>query len=280
MAMHGQLAGLPFIGALAPWRVVFVLCGLSGFVVSAVFLVTREPRRESVGPSISFLAQAHDSLAYILNQRRRFLGVYLGFAIYFLAAYGAAMWQVAMISRQYHMSASVVAATFGPIAVGFGLVTPLIGGVLVDWVVRRSGVDGLLWLLAIAPLLALPSSMAVMASGPKTAMVLCATQAGVSAIVGSAVFSYLQSAMPADMRGFSVSLTGLVNTLLGLAVGPTLVALMTDRVLGDPAKVGWAIFAVTAPAEIVAALLFAGTAMLNAPRKRAIIERVEEPVHG
>ena len=276
-AAHGQLAWLPLVGTLAPWRVVFVLCGLFGILVSASFFLTREPSREIAPPSISFLSHARHAVGHIVRERRQFLGIYLGFAIFFLAAYGAAMWQVAMISRQYHMSATAVAAVFGPIAIGFSLVTPLVGGMLVDRVVRASGIHGLLWLLAVAPLLALPSSLAVMAPGPISAMVLCATQAGVSAIVGSSVFAYLQSAMPPEMRGFSISLTGLVNTLLGLTLGPTLVALVTEHVLGDPAQVGWAILWVTAPAEVAAALLFAGTAMLNAPRRHASTERA---VHG
>lgn len=279
-ASRGELSGLPLLGDLAPWRIVFILCGLVGLLVSAAFFMTREPKRESAPPSVSFVGQARNSVGYILRERRRFAGVYLGFAIYFLGAYGSSVWQVAMISRQHGTPAAEVAAIFGPIAIGFGLISPMIGGALVDRVVGRAGTPALLWLLAFAPLLALPSALAVLAPGVLSATVLCATQAGVSAIVGSAVLAYLQSAMPPEMRGFSVSLTGLLNTLLGSALGPTLVALISDNILGDPAKVGWAILWVAAPAQIVAALLFAVTAATVAPRPASLAKRMDGPAHG
>jgi hypothetical protein len=59
------------------------------------------------------------------------------------------------------------------------------------------------------------------------------------------------------MRGSAVSLTLVMNTLLGAALGPLLVASLTQRVLGDDAQVGWAIAAVCLPCLLIASLLYA-----------------------
>jgi hypothetical protein len=264
-AARGELAGIPLIGDLAAWRIIFVLCGVAGLVVSAAFLLTREPSRESLPPARSLRAQASAAFRYLLQERARYFGIYAGFAIFFLGAYGAGTWQVAMISRQFAVPAATVAAMFGPLAIGFGLVGPLAGGALVDAIVKRFGMAGLPWLLVVAPFLAVPSTLAVFAPTALFATILCATQSGVTAVIGSATLAFLQSSVPPEMRGFSVSLTGLLNTLFGLAIGPVLVALVTDNVLADSTMLGWGIFWVACPAYVVAALLYA-TAMRRGPK--------------
>lgn len=262
----GHFEHLGPLAALTPWRVVFVVCGLGGSLVGFAFFLTREPARGTPVQPRSITEQAGSAIRYILRGWRQFAGIYLGFAIYFLGAYGAGVWQVVMVSRQFGMSPAEVSILFGPFAIGLGLAGPLVGGSLIDWVVRRRGTYGLLWLLAVAPLLAVPSALAVLADSPRLAIILAASQSGCSAIVGSATLAYLQSAIPAEMRGFSVSLTGLMNTLLGNALGPMFVALVTERVLHDHAKVGWGILTVAVPAFCLSALLYAITAWMNRHR--------------
>ena len=256
-AAAGTFLGVPLLGELTPWRLLFVICGLGGSLVGMAFLFTREPARGPMAPTPGFIVQARESLTYLFSRWRQFTGLYLAFAVFFLGAYGAGAWQVVMVSRQFGMNPAEVSLIFGPIAIAFGLAGPLIGGSLVDWVVKRSGVGGLLRMLSIAPLLAVPSSLAVMAPNAHVAIFLAATQSGCSAMIGSATLAYLQSAVPAERRGFSVSLTGLVNTLLGHAIGPMLVAIITERVLMDHTKVGWGIFWTAAPAFCLSALLYA-----------------------
>lgn len=265
----GQFEGVALLGELSPWRVVFVVCGLGGALVGLAFFLTREPPRAGASEAEGIVGQARRSLHYIASEWRQYAGIYLAFAVFFLGAYGGGVWHIVMISRQFAMSPAEVSVIFGPIAIGFGLAGPMVGGTLVDWVVKRHGVHGLLWLLAFAPLLAVPSATAVMASNAHLAIVIAATQSGCAAIVGSATLAYLQSAMPPDVRGFSVSLTGLFNTLIGHALGPMLVALITERVLMDDTKVGWGIFWVAAPAFCASALLYAWTARMNGHRIRA-----------
>jgi MFS family permease len=201
--------------------------------------------------------QARHSLRYLLRNWWQFAGVYLGFATYFLGAYGAGTWQIVFVSRHYAMSPAQVSLIFGPIAIVFGLAGPMVGGWLVDKMVERGGAAGLLRMLSFAPLLAVPSTLAVFASNAHAAIFLAATQSGCSAIVGAATLAYLQSAVPPELRGFSVSLTGLVNTLLGLALGPMLVAMTTQNILGDDTQVGLGIFFVAMPAFCVSAALYA-----------------------
>lgn len=264
-ASHGYFAHWPLLASLAPWRVVFVLCGAAGLFVSAGFLLTREPPRGGRGEQAprALVAQIGTVFRHLGVERVRYFGVYLGFAACFLGAYGAGAWQVAMISRKFALSSAVVAGMMGPLSIGFGLLGPLVGGSLVDAVFRRAGNLGLLRLLGVLPLFALPSTLAVLMPTALGAAFVSASQLGVTALVGTATLAYLQAVAPAHMRGIAVSITGLVNTLLGAALGPVFVALLTERVFGDDKLVGWAILCVAAPAYLAAAALYALTAHLN-----------------
>jgi MFS family permease len=276
-AAAGQFLGVPLLGALEPWRLLFVVCGLGGGLIGLAFFLVREPARGKLAHTTGFAEQARHSISYITRNLGQYAGLYLGFAIYFLGAYGAGLWQVVFVSRQYGMSPAEVSLIFGPIAIVFGLAGPMIGGWLVDKVVGRSGTGGLLRLLSFAPLLAVPSALAVFAPTAHVAIFLAATQSGISAIVGSATLAYLQSDMPAELRGFSVSLTGLVNTLLGHALGPMLVALTTERILMDDSKVGWGIFWVAVPAFCLSAVLYGWAARARAA---AMTSAASEPLHA
>jgi hypothetical protein len=59
------------------------------------------------------------------------------------------------------------------------------------------------------------------------------------------------------MRGSAISLTLVLNTLFGATLGPLLVATLTERVFGDPTRVGWSIAMVVLPCVIGASLLYA-----------------------
>jgi MFS family permease len=62
---------------------------------------------------------------------------------------------------------------------------------------------------------------------------------------------------PNQMRGQVAALYLLINNLIGLGLGPTLMPLVSDYLLDDPAKVYQAIAIVTAGCGTLAAVLYA-----------------------
>jgi hypothetical protein len=87
--------------------------------------------------------------------------------------------------------------------------------------------------------------------------VLYAGYSIVSAIGSSAGLAATQDAVPAQMRGFSVSLQAFLYTLFGLGVGPTVVAMTTATIARGPAGVSLAMIVVAIPAGLLALLLLA-----------------------
>jgi hypothetical protein len=77
-----------------------------------------------------------------------------------------------------------------------------------------------------------------------------------SMLAGTAGIAAVIAALPNEVRGVGVSLVAFCNTLLGLGLGPTIVALTTEHVYQNPLAVGLAITTTVAPAALIAAILF------------------------
>lgn len=270
-AARGAFAGFPVLEALAPWRIAFVLFGAGGIgVAAALALLTREPERKgaAIPASAKGIAGAAE-LRWLWAHRGVTLPLYLGFAICFTAAYGAGAWTPTLLLRGYGVSPAFLGAWLGPFAMAFSATGPLLGGWLLDRAVRQ-GRDGARFvILRFAPLCAIPSGLAVLAGDPRLAAILVASSNAIFACVGTVMFATLQTLVPSNMRGSAISLTLVLNTLLGATLGPLLVATITERGFGDPAKVGWSIALVVIPCVIAASGLYA-LAERNMGRRRPV----------
>ena len=255
-AAANAFAGVPVLEGLPPWRAVFFVCGLLGFIVVMALLPTREPPRRAPAVKGGGLAQVRACLGYLLQHAPIFVPLYLGFAACFLASYGAAAWHPAMLMRAFEVTRADLATVLGPLKLVFSAIGPLVGGWLVDRAMRRGDPLARFWILALAPLFMLPLALATFAPGPMSAMFLVALGPTAAAAIGTTMLALLQSTVPADMRGFAVALTGFVNTFLAAALGPLLISVLTEHVFEDVKLVGWSISAVVVPALLGGSALF------------------------
>lgn len=268
-AAAGRFDGVAVVGALAPWRVAFVVCGLLGFVVIALLLPLFEPARREARKAPAVAAQIRDVAGYLLAHRSIFVPLYLAFALVFLAVYGAASWIPSMLMRGFGVTRAELGATFGPLTLAASLIGPIVGGLLVDAAMRRGDSLARLQILAVAPLCMIPSGLAAFAPGATAAMLLAACQPAFVAIVGTTMLALLQSLVPSQMRGTAVALTGLLNTMIGASLGPLLISAFTESVLGDPSRVGLSIALVVVPALLAAGGLYAWSRVAIARSLRA-----------
>ena len=255
-AAAGSFASLPWLQQLAPWRVAFVCCGALGGVVVLALLTTREPVRRALEPQHGNARSAVAAFEFLKQNHRVFVPLYIGFALCFLAAYGAAAWVPTMLRRSYSATNLQIGQWLGPMQMLFSVLGPLAGGALVDRFARQGKPLIKFRVLYLAPLFALPSAFAAFAPDSLSAMALAASTALPIAAAGTTMLASLQSMVPPQMRGLAISLTGLVNTVLGATLGPLLIAVVTDHVFADPAKLGTAIAIVVAPALLLGSVMF------------------------
>ncbi|MEZ5498476.1 MAG: MFS transporter [Steroidobacteraceae bacterium] len=255
-AAGNQFAVIGLPATLSPWRITFVLCGAAGFVLVLALATCREPARNSRDGAPDVRAQARAALRHGRDRWRFLLPLYLGFAVCFMAVYGAAGWNPTMLMRGFALTPSDLSATLGPLMVVFAAAGPLIGGAIIDPIVRRGGDRARLKLVAAVTLLAIPSGLATLAPSSAIAIGLVASGSAIYPFVGLGVLTCLQSQLPADMRGLGVAVTGLLNTFIGAIGGPLLIAWITERLLADTARVGESISFLVVPCLLLASTLF------------------------
>ena len=247
--------GVPVLGGLAAWRVVFILCGLFGFLVVALLFTFREPVRRGVKVDDDGLGLGA-AWRYLVDNRAVFVPFYIGYAVIVMHSYGVGAWNATFLIRRFAMTPGDVGAQLGGAAMLAGGVGALVAGFVVDRASRRWGRTAKFRLMFVIAALALPSAFVGFATDPRVAILGIAWTIMVTPMFGTTVIAAVQEMMPSNMRGLGISILGLTNTILGAAAAPLLIALATEHLYRDPAKIGWSISTVSIPALAIGVGLF------------------------
>jgi MFS family permease len=251
----GIPVSVPGFGILAPWRVTFLVCGAIGFLIFLLILTMREPARRDLRLKGSTGLSMRASFAYFRSRRRVFAPLYLGFAVVSAGYYGITAWDAVFLIRKFGLSAPATGQALGMATLLAGLAGAFVAGNLVDVFSRGQGAVGKLKLLVWTPFIALPGALAVLATTPTLAIIMISITLASFPIYSTAVLTLIQDLTPNEMRGVGASITGLVNTIIGTAGGPLLIALATEHLYGAPKLVGWSMMTVSIPAALLGSLL-------------------------
>jgi hypothetical protein len=258
-AEHAAFANLPAIGSLVPWRAVLVILGLSGFLVAALFLTIAEPgnRSASKGELRSRLFALGDILRTLRGKYSLLLPLYGAMAIGSIVDYAILSWTPALLARRFALTPAEVGAGLGGVAIAAGLLGTPLGGWLGDWIAIRFGLLARIRLCGALILVAaaLVAPVGVLAT-PAATLASVFAWIFISSISGTIGISATLDILPHESRGLGTATIAFCNTLLGLGLGPTLVALATDRLYGTPGSVGLSLTTVVAPAIGLCCLSF------------------------
>lgn len=231
-ALMGLLAGvppigLPGIGVLRNWQLVFMMVGLPGLLVAVLVLATvPEPlRRGACRPQGYPLREV---LASVFRQRALHLNLLSAMVLLGMMNSAMAAWMPAFYERTYGWGP----ATAGPLLGATSLVTAVLGLVSGAWLAERLGrrnSDANVRVLFLAQLFSFPLVLAALLMPSPWLALGCSAIGGAFAGMGGPGFvSALQIATPNEMRGqINVFYATLVN-VIGGSVGPTLAGFLTD----------------------------------------------------
>lgn len=239
----------PLLPSSAPWRGVLIILGGIGLPIVGLVALMREPERSarSEGGEPGFVQAVRDRLTLVLPPT---------VAVVLLATADAAAtaWTPTFFVRHFRFSNAEIAGILGPLALFAGAAGFLLGGVLGDRlarfrlgapqaVVAAGGVS-----LALATLF-FPLASAGLALAGYAGFVFAVALANVAA------YSAVLNAMPVSMHGRTTAVLAFLLILGGLAAGPSLVALVTDHLFRDSARIGLSIALVCVVALIPAVVL-------------------------
>ncbi|HEU0044019.1 MFS transporter [Sphingomonas sp.] len=259
MAGGALIASVPavdtaLLGRLEPWRVVFILVGLPGFLIALLVLALREPaRRGLTSPDIpSFRAV----LAYLWLRRGAFGWLIGGLAISSLMWNGVIAWAPAHFMRNFGWTPAEVGARYGLALIVFGSAGVLFGGWLAGMMRDRGRRDANVRIGVISALAALPFGVAapLMPTGATSLALFCGFLFAGTIPYGGAAAA-LQEMTPNRMRGQVTAIYLFCLNLVGIGLGPVIVALFTEQLYGGDASVRYSIATIVAIAAPISALV-------------------------
>ena len=248
---------LPLVGDVRPWQLVFVVLGGSGIVFSLAFLLVREPPRSGVGAGNSVPFRA--VVAHLWRNRRTVLCHNLGFAMIAFCAYGTAAWVPSFFIRTFGWKAGEVGIIYGLIVMVFGCLGILFGGWLTDRWLRQGKPDAALRVGIWASSIAIVGNVYLLANTGTLAAILIVPSVFALSMPFGAAPAAIQEIVPNQMRGQASAVYLFMVNLIGLGVGPTAVALVTDYGFANDLALKWSLLIVGGLASLAAiALLGAG----------------------
>jgi MFS family permease len=251
-----ERAVLPWVGAVHPWQLVFLLLGLPGLLVALLLLTIREPERK--GPrraEYGATALPRESLRalyqYVRDNRATFLYLNLGIALLTLEAYGGSYWIPSLFIRRHGWAQSYTGLVFGSIVAVGGALGIVTGGRLADRLRLRGQVDANVRIALLGAVAWLPFGLLfpIVPSAPWAATLLAPAVFFMSMPFGVAPAA-IQQMMPNTMRAQATAIYLFVINLIGMGLGPTLVAALTEDVFRDKTAVGSSLLIVGVAAHL------------------------------
>jgi MFS family permease len=248
---------IPLVGYISPWRLTLMLVGAPAVLLALLAPLVLPSMRPAGGTAKATASIAAMKRHYSANQRT-YAGFYVVTAVVSAINFSILTWYPTHLIRSYGLAASEAGYLFGTV----GVATSLAGGLILPWVARRMVAKRYYKsTLAIALLVCCVSSPLLIAS-------LLAPNAELAIIIGVIPFT-LQFGLgillattaphlaPPQIRAQAVAIFFLFLSLLGLGIGPTLVAWLAQNVStldgSVPAALGVVIL-ISAPIQIATIL--------------------------
>lgn len=243
---------LPLVGTLKPWQMAFMIVGLAGLPFLALVATLRDPPRRAE------VAEKSDTGAFLahLGSTRLFLTCVLGGEVFTtIAGYSSQSWFPVFFVRVHGLPIGQVGLIVGASIAVFGTVGLLLAARISELLARRGRRDGIMLVMSFGAV-GIAFGNLVFAQGSLPAAIV-----GMMIMVGSnataaIIPATLQLTTPGHLRARVTAFMLFVLNLLGLGLGPTIVALTTDYVFHDPKAVGSSVALVGTICGLLGALLF------------------------
>jgi MFS family permease len=218
----------------APWQVVFACLAAPGLLVAALVLSLKEPPRRGLPAA----ARRDAPKLRIVDWFRRFPATltlfFGGIALYSFLVFAMGAWTPTLLIRVYGMKPVEIGAIYGLITLICSSTGGICSGFASDALTRRWRLGG----RVLIPLIALPveiAALTVFSLADNVTVLLCAlaVTSFTGVFIGSSFHPAVQDLFPNQLRGRAAALISVVGNVMGVAFGPTAVALVTDRVFHD-----------------------------------------------
>lgn len=253
-----NVRGLPLIGALKPWQIVFVLFGLIGLPAAALIVPLKEPRRTeheaTMGSPTLGEAWAH------LNAHGRIYWPLMAFAtLHGMLSLSFAAWAPALLGRTWGLAPARIGLTFGIMMLVLAPIGLVVAGGAIDRLTRLgrpnpAGVGIIATLIIWAAATTMPIAPSPGLFWALLGVLLLAS--GTALPVASTIMAGIT---PSRAMGKITALQGLISGFLSATVAPSLPPALAGslfqgsrRALGDALSLAVFVYGALALVAILA----------------------------
>lgn len=256
IAGSSESISIGFLHDLRAWQATFVVVGALGFAVIFLLFLVREPPRRLAAEDAHRSTSFKDTLGFLAEHRASLGTFFLGLSLLGVVSYATMTWYPTMFVRNFGEPVATVGLTFGPVYVIASVTGNLAGGWLAVKLADRQYRDPyVLW--------ALIATIGVTIGGVLVPLIpqLYASYAGTAltivfqnAWMGSAVAA-LHLAVPNRMRAQLTAILLFGTNIVGLVLGPSAVASITQYGFEDPLALRYSLMIVSLVAGVLAAFM-------------------------
>ncbi len=252
-----HIAGSSFASlfpGLEAWRLTFVAVAIPGVVVALLLLlVVREPPRRLMVQSSDPHFTLREVAAFMWDERAFYGYFFGGVSLLTVGLYSLPAWTPALLMRAHGGTPASVGVQYGTTTLLAGSLGVLLGPWIGRRLARRFPKDAPVRTAMVAGLCAAPACLYLpFAPSYWTALIASSIASCCLNFALPVAAAALQTTTPNRMRGVVRSAYAFVLTSIGMGLAPTLVALATDRIFGDPARVGMALGWITGLSALLA----------------------------
>lgn len=242
----------PFITLSYSWQMTFIIVGLPGLLVAVLIMTIVEPRRRGLIQTSAGNESSEQKLTirkvagFIGSRKLVYFAIFFGIGMKITLNYGSNAWIPTHFIRTFDWSAGEFGRIYGLCNIAVGVSSILFCGVLANYLHGRGVRDANLKVILLGYGIAIPFAVAApLMPTPTTA---------ISMFMVSYFFTNFHVLAPAcliaitpnQMRGQVSALYVFIVNILGLGLGPSIVAGFTDFVFGSDLAIGKSLAATAA----------------------------------
>ena len=252
---------LPLIGTLSTWQYIFFVVSIPGLLVAIViFFTISEPiRTETLSTH-----ETEFSIVFVFKYMQKnfdvYFPIYLALSLSTLVGYAYFSWIPTVFVRIYGWDIPEIGYAFGLVVLIAGPSGVIICGWLVDLLYKRGKYDASVRIALAGSAITLPSAFGLpFAPNAEWALIIVGAAMFGGAMTSAAGVVAIVTVTPNQMRGQATAIYLFCISFLGLSIGATSVALITDYIFYDEKMLSWSLSIVCSSSSMCSVLLFWGS---------------------
>jgi MFS family permease len=232
---HHPSMRLPLFGQLHGWQMVLMLISIPGLVIATLLLTIREPvRRHGKAAVTAKPAPIGEVFALIWRHKLVYIPLFIGMGLRSTQSFGTSGWSAPFFSRTFGWTPQQYGYVGGLaifIAMPLGL---FIGNMMAEYFHKHGRHDANLRVVVITTAISVPFGIAFPLMPDPMLAVICMLVSQSTAIAAAAPENAaMQNVTPNHLRGQMTFLFLFLMNVVGMGLGPYLVAALTQYGFGE-----------------------------------------------